>query len=128
MVWPKLKRDYKGLTVKVVREIRNASEIVPVGRICTVDEWFRGLSLISPKCEHCGSRTFITRVPLSHVELIVPQNTKETSAHTHNSDYAAALWKELRRRNGGKFPGKQDWVAVTRERLNSAIKALQNCA
>ena len=45
-----------------------------------------------------------------------------------NSDCAAALWKELRRRNGGRFPAKQNWVAVTEERLNAALKAAQHCA
>lgn len=52
----------------------------------------------------------------------VAQNTST------NIGYAAALWKELRRRNGGRFPAKQDWVAVTKERLNAALKAAQHCA
>lgn len=45
-----------------------------------------------------------------------------------NTGYAAALWKELRRRNGGKFPAKQDWVVVTKERLSAALKAARHCA
>lgn len=67
-MWPKLKRDYKGMTVKTVRELKNGSTIIPVGTICIVDDWHKGLTLITPICQHCGIRAFITRVPQSYVE------------------------------------------------------------
>lgn len=43
-----------------------------------------------------------------------------------NSRCDELLWKELRRRNGGKFPAKQDWIAVTKNRFDAAIKAAQS--
>lgn len=73
MDWPKLKRDYKGLTVRTVTEIRNGAMIIPAGTVCEVDEWFRGLTLITSRCPHCGVRMFVTRVSQSRVELVEPQ-------------------------------------------------------
>lgn len=48
---------------------------------------------------------------------------------SHNSDYAAALFSELKRiAASGPVEFKDDWVPVTEERLNAALKAAQHCA
>lgn len=58
-----------------------------------------------------------------------PLKSKVAKKPTANTGYTAAqLWKELRKRNGGRFPVKKVWVAVTEQRLNAAIKKLQHCA
>jgi hypothetical protein len=53
----------------------------------------------------------------------------ELAQLSHNNGYAAALWGELVRicPGTGKIE-KVNSVVVTEERLNFAIKALQNCA
>jgi hypothetical protein len=56
-------------------------------------------------------------------------NVEGANLQAANSDYAAALWSEL----WGFCPGtgrieKVNSIVVTEERLDFAIKALQNCA
>jgi hypothetical protein len=44
-----------------------------------------------------------------------------------NTRMAAALWRELRRRqSNGLVPLRVDWIAVTKQRLNAAVAALRH--
>ena len=44
-----------------------------------------------------------------------------------NTQMAAALWRELKRRqSNGLVPLRVDWVAVTEKRLNAAVAALRH--
>ena len=46
---------------------------------------------------------------------------------SHNTQMAAALWRELKRRqSNGLVPLRVDWVAVTEKRLNAAVAALRH--
>ena len=50
---------------------------------------------------------------------------KVVAKPTYNTQMAAALWKELKRRqSNGLVPLRVDWVAVTQKRLNAAVAAL----
>lgn len=69
--WPKLKRDYKGLRVRVVKPFRNnGGERAEIGRTATIEGWYCGLKLSIDVCDKCGTKMYITRVPQSSVELI----------------------------------------------------------
>jgi hypothetical protein len=56
-----------------------------------------------------------------------PLNASKAEKPIHNTGYQAAVWKELKRRQGGPLPLKQDWIYVTKARLNAALKAAQHC-
>jgi hypothetical protein len=69
--WPKLKRDYTGLRVRVVRPFRNGGgERAEVGRTATVEGWYQGLRLAVDICDKCGTKMYVTRIDQSSVELI----------------------------------------------------------
>ena len=52
----------------------------------------------------------------------------ESPETTTNKDYAAALWDRLDSRGNQAIPVKTDWVAVSKRRLNAALKHVQHCA
>ena len=63
----------EGSKVRTLRELRNHCNIVPVGSIGLVKKKYGGLELyFENQCEHCkfGERIWITRVPVSDVQLI----------------------------------------------------------
>lgn len=69
--WPRLKRDYVGLRVRVIRPIRNGGgDSAEVGRTATVRGWYKGLDLKVDICDKCGTVMYVSRVPESAVELI----------------------------------------------------------
>jgi hypothetical protein len=71
MMWPKLKRDYKGLTVRTKVPISNGFMKIPENTVCTVTEgrsnW---VNLSSEPCPHCGVSIYIRKVHRYEVELI----------------------------------------------------------
>jgi hypothetical protein len=70
MPWPKLKRDRTGIRVRSTRTLKNGSYELPAGSIFTVEGWYRGASLWTEPCPHCGVRVYITKVPESALEPI----------------------------------------------------------
>lgn len=70
---PKLKRDWIGLTVKTVCELRNGYTCIPPGTVCKVADYCRGLKLKTAKCPHCGLAAYITRVPERDVVIVSEQ-------------------------------------------------------
>jgi hypothetical protein len=68
--WPKLKRDYDGLLVKVIKTLKNGYVEVPAGTICKITNAHGGLDLISMPCPSCGIKVIIRKVHQSYVELI----------------------------------------------------------
>jgi hypothetical protein len=68
--WPKLKRDYAGLRVRLLREIQNGYIIMPAGAVLEVGGWYGGLELTGPRCACCGMRPFMRKVPIADVELL----------------------------------------------------------
>jgi len=69
--WPKLKRDYVGLRVRIIKPIGNhGGERAEVGRTATVKGWFQGLKLKVDVCDKCGTKMYITHVDPYSVELI----------------------------------------------------------
>jgi len=67
---PRLKRDWVGRKVKTLRELRNGNTLVPAGTVMEVSRNHSGLWLMTDGCSHCGVRVFITKVPMSDVELM----------------------------------------------------------
>lgn len=64
--WPKLKRDWKGRRVKLLRTVSNrGGQVFRAGRVMEVQGFYRGLAL-----KGLRSRTIITRVPVKWVELL----------------------------------------------------------
>lgn len=69
--WPKLKRDCKGLRVRLLKTIRNGfGTAAPAGKLATVEEDYGGLKLSVDMCDTCGTRLYVSKVPRSSVELI----------------------------------------------------------
>lgn len=69
--WPRLKGDYEGLRVRIVKPIsNNGGERAEVGRTATVRGWYCGLKLTVDVCDKCGTKMHVTRVDQSSVELI----------------------------------------------------------
>ena len=69
--WPRLKGDYKGLRVRIVKQLNtNGGDGAEAGATATVVGYHRGLELRVDVCDKCGTKTYIKRVPESSVELI----------------------------------------------------------
>ena len=66
--WPKLKRDYKGMKVRSTKLLRNGRIEVPQGTVMTILDWYRGASVKTDPCPHCGVRVYITKVAESDME------------------------------------------------------------
>lgn len=70
---PKLKRDWKGLTVRLVREIQNHDDIFDAGTLMHVRDNYGGLRLVQiTKCDHCGcgEKRWINKVSESDVVIV----------------------------------------------------------
>lgn len=67
----KLIRDWEGKQVKTIRELRNASLVIPVGTFANVvrARGGTGLHIESQPCECCGVQIRITEVSHTDVEL-----------------------------------------------------------
>lgn len=68
MDWPKLKRDLKGMRVRVVKPFGNKSIHLHEGATATIVGWYRGANLKADPCPACNVGVYITRVPLSFLE------------------------------------------------------------
>ncbi len=66
----KYKRDWIGLKVRALVELKNSWCIIPKGTLLTVSRSWGGLHLVSDPCPHCGVRIRISKVKESHVEII----------------------------------------------------------
>ena len=56
-----------------------------------------------------------------------PIKSGKRQTQATNTQMAAALWRELKRRqSNGLVPLRVDWVAVTERRLNAAVAALRH--
>ena len=57
-------------------------------------------------------------------ELRRPLKSSEAEKPIHNTGFtAAALWSELKRRQGGPYPCRKDFLIVTEGRFNAAVAA-----
>lgn len=71
MKWPKLKKDYAGLTVETLIIIKNDYCEIPTRTICKVISYYHGkLQLSSEPCKSCGIRVIISKVSYNDVKLI----------------------------------------------------------
>lgn len=70
VVAPKLRRDWIGKRVRLLRESRNRVTCVPSGSILIVEGTYRGAGLKSEPCKCCGVSVFITRVPWENLEFL----------------------------------------------------------
>jgi len=69
--WPKLKRDYPGLRVRLLVPIQNGfGKAAPAGALATVEESYGGLKLSVDICDKCGTQLYVSKVPESKVELV----------------------------------------------------------
>ncbi len=73
----KLKRDWVGATVETPKPIRNGMGSMPAGTHCVVKENYKGLSLESDPCPHCGIQFYVTRVSEESVIVLSGGKTKE---------------------------------------------------
>lgn len=67
---PRLKRDWVGLKVITRRDMQTSMIVIPLGTECTVIRNYGGLNLTTSKCESCGVRMRINKVPESYVDII----------------------------------------------------------
>ncbi len=72
--WPRLKRDWVGRYVRVVRQIElNDGTIMDPGEVMKVDQYYRGMTLEAIRtCEHCSrrERVRVRRISRRSVELL----------------------------------------------------------
>lgn len=66
----KLKRDWIGRKVRVLRALSTGRLAIPEGKIMTVTHSWKGLTLRADPCPSCGGSIFITRVSEHDVELL----------------------------------------------------------
>lgn len=59
-----------GCRVRALHEIKSGVMAIPEGAILEIRGKRSGLSLASPKCDHCGVRVFIRKVNPHSVELV----------------------------------------------------------
>ena len=76
MTHPKLKRDWIGLRVESVRELRSGMYAIPEGTRFEVCANHGGLNLKGDPCPTCGVSVYISRVPERDVFIVSQQ--KET--------------------------------------------------
>ena len=74
---PKLKRDWVGLKVRTLRELRNGQHWIPTGTIFTVESGHRKAFLVSEPCPACGVRVYITQVGWDAIEVVDQEPPKE---------------------------------------------------
>lgn len=68
---PKLKRDYKGKTIRTTEIIGNGYAKFPIGSIAIIEvQSPKGSSLLFNKCECCGIQLRISRVGMNDFEFI----------------------------------------------------------
>lgn len=67
---PRLKRDWVGLKVITLRDMQTSMIVIPLGTECIVTRNYGGLGLTTSKCESCGVRMRINKVPESYVDII----------------------------------------------------------
>ena len=81
---PRLKRDWVGLHVRSLCDLRNGYLRMPAGCICKVTRYSRGLHLESEPCPTCGAQLRMSRVQERDVEIILwpidPLNSPDRSA------------------------------------------------
>lgn len=72
---PKLKRDYKGKRVRLIKAISNAFVCVPSGKVATIIEQSpKGSYLKFDACECCSINAQISSVPSTAFEFIEEEN------------------------------------------------------
>lgn len=70
---PKLKRDYRGRTVRTTRELTNGYVSIPKGAVATVTgQSPRGSTLTFNACSCCTMRPIISRIAAGDIEFIDP--------------------------------------------------------
>lgn len=66
-----LMENLRGKKVKTLAPLRNGVGVIPKGAICIVaGTWRSGVSLDSPKCDHCGVSIYISKVHRSNVMIV----------------------------------------------------------
>jgi len=70
MKWPKLKRDYPGLRVQTLRELKTGFCSVPEGSLATITYCHGGANLTVDPCPSCGVKVYVRKVPLSALALL----------------------------------------------------------
>lgn len=70
---PKLKRDYRGRTVRTTRELTNGYVSIPKGAIATVTgQTPRGSTLVFRPCSCCTMKPIISCIAASDIEFVEP--------------------------------------------------------
>jgi len=67
---PKLKKDWVGARVVLLKPIENGKHKIPQGAVATVERSYGGLTLVVDPCDLCGVSVRITKVPESSVALV----------------------------------------------------------
>lgn len=61
---------FRGRQVRSLCPLRNGLGEQPAGTVYTIERKWKGFSLISEPCGHCGLRLSMTEVPYEDVELL----------------------------------------------------------
>ncbi len=78
---PKLKRDYKGRTVRTTRELKNGWGIIPVGAIGLIDiQSPKGSSIVFETCSCCNMKPIVSGVHMDSIEFVEPCNELKKGA------------------------------------------------
>lgn len=70
---PKLKRDYKGRTVRARRDLQNGWGIIPAGTLATIrNQSPKGSELVVEACSCCGLKAIVGAIGADAVEFVEP--------------------------------------------------------
>lgn len=70
---PKLKRDYKGRTVRAKRDLENAWGIIPAGTLAIIGHQSpKGSVLTAEECSCCGLKAIIAGIGMDAIEFVEP--------------------------------------------------------
>lgn len=68
---PKLKRDYKGGTIRTKHDVQNGWGVIPAGTIATISHQSpKGSTIRVPRCECCGLQAHVSRVDAETFEFV----------------------------------------------------------
>lgn len=76
---------WEGRRVRLLREVESGRLLLRAGTILPVVGKFKGLTLRSEPCGHCGVSVYITKVPPSAIEFVDP--LPDNRSRTGERDY-----------------------------------------
>ncbi|MCJ7424977.1 hypothetical protein MUP01_12035 [Candidatus Bathyarchaeota archaeon] len=88
----KTESEWKGVTVRTLRELRNGYLAIPAGKICRIYRKRGGFTLETEPCKCCGVRVLIGKVPSCDVTVVEGSKPKKETPLTSREEYQSDSW------------------------------------